>query len=94
MRDQQQERSGLLDFLFGAARDAVADIRDKLVFEGWFGRSSSDMPPMGTDAWVDWANDATQGASAPATLGDFEKQWAVREPAEQAAQAPERGIDR
>lgn len=42
MRDQQQERSGLLDFIFSQVRDAVADIRDKLVFEGWFGRRSAD----------------------------------------------------
>jgi len=86
MRDHEPQRSGVMDFLFGAARDAIADIRGKLIDEGWFGRRSHDAGGMSLG----------QQWSKPTILDrpSFEEQWAVRAPAERGADAPGLDIDR
>lgn len=38
------------DLIFGGAANAIADVRSKLIDEGWFGRSTAEMPPA---AWID-----------------------------------------
>ncbi|MDO8381021.1 hypothetical protein [Phenylobacterium sp.] len=86
MRDPA-DRSGIADFLFGQFRDAVQDIRSKLVDEGWFGRRSA--PPGGMDLARDWS-----GPSVHETPGrlpsspSFEEQWA---PCERGDPAPDPG---
>jgi len=86
MRDQQQQRSGLFDFIFGQVRDAVADMRDKLVFEGWFGRPSRDASGVGLSQ--QWARPTIHDGPS------FEDQWAVLAPGERGGEAPGLDIDR
>lgn len=79
--------------LWGAAGDALADIRSKLIDEGWFGRRG---PSTGQNLAQDWG-----GPSIHDTPGDlprgpgFEEAWAVREPASgDMDRTQEIGIDR
>ncbi len=76
---------GFAEFLFGQAAEAVADIRSKLIDEGWFGRRSPAAP-----SGLGWEKPE---ADAPA-LSSFEEQWAAREPGEPSAPTPDHGIDR
>lgn len=88
MRDQSERGFRLADFLFDLGRDAVADVRAKLIDEGWFGRRTPDANRA--------AHDLGWGQGASPTLDDFEKQWAVREPGdgERTAPVPDHGMDR
>ena len=82
MGDPSERRFSLGDFLFGQAREAIADIRGKLIDEGWFGRSTE---PPGHDIW----GNRTDGT--PADLGQqpsFEEAWKPRSPSE-AREGPE-----
>lgn len=86
--------------------DGIGDVRDKLVFEGWFGRSSAEpardaptqaQPAFGSDAPGHRSGLAGQTPGEGITLESFERQWAVREPwndPERAAPVPELGMDR
>jgi len=38
-RTKDQQSPSLVDSLFNEIRSAIQDTRDKLIFEGWFGRS-------------------------------------------------------
>lgn len=71
--------------------DALADVRSKLIDEGWFGRRGPNAPGRSLgDAWGgpdihDTPDDLPRGPS-------FEEGWAVR--ATEQANEPEIGIDR
>lgn len=79
--------------LWGAMGDAVADIRSKLIDEGWFGRRVGERPGGGlADGWNgpsihNTPRDLPRGPS-------FEEAWAVREPAEQPGHERDVGMDR
>ncbi|MFN7388404.1 hypothetical protein [Brevundimonas sp.] len=79
--------------LWGVVGDAVADIRSKLIDEGWFGRRVGERPGGGMgQGWEgptihDTPRDLPRGPS-------FEEAWAVREPAELQGRGPEPGLDR
>lgn len=79
------ERRGIADFLFGQAAEAIADIRSKLIDEGWFGRRSPATPTS-----LGWEKPG--GTDAP--VSSFEEQWAAREPGQPSPAAPDHGIDR
>lgn len=74
MREPGERRSGILDFLFGEAQQAVADVRAKLIEEGWFGRRSapSREPSLG------WTR--PEAPTSGHRERSFEEQWAVRSP--------------
>ena len=77
--------------LWGAVGDAVADIRSKLIDEGWFGRRVGDRPG-GAQGWDgptihDTPRDLPRGPS-------LEEAWALREPAGSHERGPEPGMDR
>lgn len=100
----ERQGGGLFDSLLRGFGEAVADIRHKVVEEGWFGRQVTDTTVS--------AAPADQGGEKAVTRDDlygrdprpllstrpsFEEQWAAREkpsPAEAPAPVPDRGIDR
>ena len=70
--------------LFDAIGDAIADVRHKVVEEGWFGRAVTD------DAQADATSFYRPVTQEP--LVSFEEQWAPRAPSEapaERARAPE-----
>ena len=74
------------------ARDAIADMRGKLIDEGWFGRSAAE--PGGVD--LGWNKPTVH--DRPGSIGpgrsSFEEQWAVRPPAERGHEPREpQGLD-
>lgn len=65
-------------FLYDQAKDAVTDIRTKLIDEAWFGRpahspSRSDHPSLG------W--DRTEGQQADGDKNPFESRWSEQDQA-------------
>lgn len=79
--------------LWGALGDAVADIRNKLIDEGWFGRRIGERTGSGLSAgWDgpsihDTPRDLPRGPS-------FEEAWAVREPGASQGREHDIGVDR
>lgn len=99
MRDPSERGASLSDFLFGMARDAIADIRGKLIDEGWFGRQAPeamrDIPDQGP-VWPDHGEE-TALDRLPAeffTSPSFEEQWAVRPPGERGQEPQGLDLDR
>ena len=45
MREQPERRNALGEFLLRGFANAVADIRSKVIFEGWFGRRDAMPAP-------------------------------------------------
>lgn len=87
------KRFDLGEFLFGQARDAIEDIRGKLIDEAWFGRrtSASGQSPAKSLGW-----ELEPGEISPAQ-GDrfaprpsFEAQWAPADRTEAGRDAPDR----
>lgn len=79
--------------IWGAAGDALADIRSKLIDEGWFGRRG---PSTGQNLAQDWGGPSIHDTPSDLPRGpSFEEAWAVREPAShEMDRAQEIGIDR
>lgn len=78
--------SGFWDALLGGFGDAIADVRSKLIDEGWFGRTDGVAPEP--------AQTSEHGLYGPPRT--FDKLWAPRAP-DDAVRGPERdapGIDR
>ena len=92
MRDSSERPTSLGDFLFGMARDAIADIRGKLIDEGWFGRRSVE--PSGKD--LGWSKPTIHDRPSPLGMGQssFEEQWAVRPPSERGHEPQGLDLDR
>ncbi len=65
---------GFWDELFANIGDAVADIRQKVVEEGWFGRAITDDTQTGVGSFY---RPVTQEP-----LASFEEQWMPRERSE------------
>ncbi|WP_421729378.1 hypothetical protein [Brevundimonas sp.] len=78
--------------LWGAAGDAIADIRTKLIDEGWFGRRAASGGQNLAQEWGGPSIHDTPGAMAGGS--SFEEAWAVREPTSDGERAQEIGIDR
>lgn len=87
MRERANRPAGLLEFLFAELRGAVADMRSKVVEEGWFGRSAARPNSLAKD----WSGPSVHGASLPARPS-FEEAWAPRPPGE-AARDHDKGFD-
>lgn len=89
------QRFNLGEFLFGQAREAIADVRGKLIDEGWFGRSPD---PSGHDIGGNRVDGASGDTTTP-TFGlkpSFEESWKPRPPGE-TREGPEpngHGMDR
>ncbi|MEI9994914.1 MAG: hypothetical protein WDM91_09995 [Rhizomicrobium sp.] len=79
--------TGLAEFLFGEFRQALQDIRQKLVEEGWFGRAVSAAPVVEMDR----GPPADQLGSLGDRRPSFEEMWTPREP--NARDRHERGLD-
>jgi hypothetical protein len=92
MRDQTPRGASLGDFLFGVARDAIADMRGKLIDEGWFGRRSHDVGGMD----LGWDKPNIHDQPGPIGMGQssFEEQWAVRAPSERGHEPQGLDLDR
>lgn len=91
MRDQTPRGASLGDFLFGAARDAIADMRGKLIDEGWFGQRSVE--PGGMD--LGWDKPTIHDPPSSVGMGQsFEEQWAVRPPSERGQEPQGLDLDR
>lgn len=71
--DDRQQPPGFLDVLFASIGNAIADIRHKVVEEGWFGRAVTRDPRK--------AHDDFYRPVLPERATSFEEQWAVREAA-------------
>lgn len=87
MRERDHRPAGLLEFLFAELRGAIADMRGKVVEEGWFGRPAARTNSLAKD----WSGPGVHGASLPARQS-FEEAWAPRPPGD-AAREHEKGID-
>ncbi|TAL32258.1 MAG: hypothetical protein EPN98_13995 [Phenylobacterium sp.] len=88
-----KRRFDLGEFLFGQGREAIEDVRAKLIDEAWFGRRSA--APRSPDVALGWVteHDAEARAHAPdAPRTTFDEQWAPRPPGGDAD--PDHGIDR
>lgn len=78
--------------LWNVLGDAIADVRSKLIDEGWFGRRGVTDARSASTAWDSPTVHDAVGLPAGAT---FEEAWAVREPAAgEPGRAHETGIDR
>jgi hypothetical protein len=83
-------------FLFDQAKDAVGDVRSKLIDEAWFGRpayspSRLDHPGLG------WDLPESQGAEMRSQQGPFESRWSGRDSdrvRDSPEHAPELDFDR
>lgn len=79
--------------LWEALGDAVADIRSKLIDEGWFGRRAGERPGGGQG--LGWDGPSIHDTPRDLPRGpSFEEAWAVREPAASPESGLEPGIDR
>jgi hypothetical protein len=89
-RQDGNDSPGFLQALVAGIGDAIADIRHKLVEEGWFGRAVTPEP-------IDHEASSFYRPVLPQRADSFEAQWAPREHVpEEREQAPERpgpGID-
>jgi len=98
------EPSGFFDMLFGLLREAFADIRHKVVEEGWFGRQVTDDTPSAIDwlakhypndpeIWV--LDEPSQVAPFEVAQKSFDKLWAPadRDADEHQAPAERDGVD-
>lgn len=74
-----RRQESLFDTLFTMAGEAVADVRSKLIDEGWFGRRG---PTGGTIDRIPNEFFDTERGKAFHNSPSFEEQWAVRDPAE------------
>ena len=98
MADDTRNRpkpAGLGEFLFNEFRQAVQDIRQKAVEQGWFGRVTTPKPVVEMPFQAVESARSEAPELAPERRPSFEEQWASRaqsiQPAEQARDI---GIDR
>ncbi len=90
MRDDERQNSrGFWDALFAGIGNAIADIRHKVVEEGWFGRPVTREPRKGHDNFY---------RAVMPERRSFEETWAPREPGtadrQRAQERSGAGIDR
>jgi hypothetical protein len=95
MRERSNHPGGILDALLGGFGQALADIRGKLIDEGWFGRRAApprqfDVSPLGWERAPERDTVWTDRTGVP-TRQTFEELWAPRERAEQPGEMPGHG---
>lgn len=85
----------LFDFLFREAANAIQDVRQKVVEEGWFGRVVTAAPVIEVEKLGEGSSADLYGrgpAIEPPRTASFEEQWAPRERGVDPA-GPEHGHD-
>ncbi len=89
----QPKPAGLGEFLFNELRQAIQDIRQKVLEQGWFGRVTTPKPVV--EMPFETVGDRSTDASSPAQSHrpSFEEQWATREPAKMTREAPSHEIE-
>jgi hypothetical protein len=83
----------MADFLFNEWRQAIQDIRQKVVEQGWFGRVTTPKPVVEMPFQTIETNSPTDPAQE--RRPSFEEQWAPKDRTEAPRdRAPEHDIER